>query len=111
MPVDAHAAADLSDRFNGCLHDQNLIPPGESPLPPKGFGEANPFSRARLSVVRNRKRRPRLLLRTVLSVVVGAGLGFGLYRVVGCKTGACPIWASPYASTIYGALLGFLMSR
>jgi len=52
-----------------------------------------------------------LLVRIILSVAGGAGLGFGLHRLVGCRTGACPIWASPYASTIYGALLGLLLSR
>jgi len=52
-----------------------------------------------------------LLVRTIFSVVVGAGLGFGLHRFVGCRTGACAIWASPYASTIYGAVLGLLLSR
>jgi hypothetical protein len=52
-----------------------------------------------------------LLVRTVVSVVLGAGLGFALHRFVGCRSGACPIWASPYFSTIYGALLGFLVSR
>jgi hypothetical protein len=52
-----------------------------------------------------------LLVRTVLSIVLGAAVGFGFHRVVGCRSGACPIWASPYASTAYGALLGFLLSR
>lgn len=52
-----------------------------------------------------------MLFRTVLSVVLGAGLGFAFHRLVGCRSGACPIWASPYVSTAYGALLGFLLSR
>ena len=52
-----------------------------------------------------------MMLRTVLSVVLGAGLGFAFHRLVGCRSGACPIWASPYISTAYGALLGFLLSR
>ena len=52
-----------------------------------------------------------MLVRTVLAVVVGGGLAFALHRFVGCRSGACPIWASPYISTMYGALLGFLLSR
>lgn len=52
-----------------------------------------------------------MLVSTVISVVLGAGVGFALHRFVGCRSGACPIWASPYVSTIYGALLGFLLSR
>jgi hypothetical protein len=51
------------------------------------------------------------VIRTIVFAVLGAGLGFGWHRLVGCRSGACPIWASPYVSTIYGALLGFLLSR
>jgi len=52
-----------------------------------------------------------MLLRSILFVVAGGGLGFGFHRRVGCRSGACPIWASPYISTIYGGLLGFFLSR
>jgi hypothetical protein len=52
-----------------------------------------------------------MLVRTILLVVLGGGLGFAFHRLVGCRSGACPIWASPYISTIYGALLGFFLSR
>jgi hypothetical protein len=31
-------------------------------------------------------------------------------RVVGCRTGACAITANPYISTLYGALMGYLLS-
>ncbi len=46
----------------------------------------------------------------LLFVAIGAAVGFAFYRVVGCRSGACPIWANPYASTIYGALLGLLLA-
>ena len=52
-----------------------------------------------------------MVIRTIVFAVLGAGLGFGWHRLVGCRSGACPIWASPYVSTMYGALLGFLLSR
>jgi hypothetical protein len=57
------------------------------------------------------RKETRLVIRMVVSVVLGGTLGFMLHRFVGCKSGACPIWASPYVSTIYGALLGFLLAR
>lgn len=41
---------------------------------------------------------------------VGAALGFGYHRVVGCSSGACPITANPYLSTLYGALMGLFVS-
>lgn len=51
-----------------------------------------------------------MTLRIALSVLAGAVLGFGYHRLVGCRTGACPITASPYISTLYGALMGYLLS-
>ncbi len=51
------------------------------------------------------------MFRTILFVVLGAVLGFGWYRLVGCRSGACPIGANPYVSTLYGAVLGYLMSN
>jgi hypothetical protein len=49
-------------------------------------------------------------LKLALYIVVGSVLGFGYHRVVGCRTGTCPITANPYVSTLYGALMGYLLS-
>lgn len=49
-------------------------------------------------------------MRVVAGVVIGAGLGYGWYRVVGCGTGACPITANPWTSAAYGGVVGLLMS-
>jgi hypothetical protein len=45
----------------------------------------------------------------VLPVMLGGAGGFLYYRFVGCKTGACPITSNPWISTLYGALIGWLM--
>ncbi len=50
------------------------------------------------------------ILKTVIGGVVGAGLGFLVYRFIGCKTGTCPITASPWMSMIYGAVMGLLFA-
>lgn len=50
-----------------------------------------------------------MIVKQGLPVLVGAALGYAYYRVVGCSTGACPITSSPYISTAYGALMGFLV--
>jgi hypothetical protein len=48
-------------------------------------------------------------MKLVLSVIVGAALGFAYHRFVGCRTGACAITANPYISTIYGGAMGFML--
>lgn len=45
----------------------------------------------------------------VMCSAFGAAFGFALHRFMGCRTGACPIWANPYAATFYGALLGLFV--
>lgn len=51
-----------------------------------------------------------MILRVVLSVAVGSVLGYAYHRFIGCRTGACPITANPWASTLYGAVMGLLLS-
>ncbi len=53
---------------------------------------------------------PHSIGKVILGVVVGAVIGFGYYKLVGCSTGACPLTSNPYTTTLYGALMGALMS-
>lgn len=46
----------------------------------------------------------------VLFALLGAVAGFSYHRFIGCRSGACPIWANPYLSTVYGAVLGYLIA-
>jgi len=50
------------------------------------------------------------IVKAVLGVVIGALAGYLWYRMVGCSTGACPLTANPYISTLYGALMGLAFS-
>jgi hypothetical protein len=43
----------------------------------------------------------------LLATLAGAALGYAYHRVIGCSTGACPITANPYISTLYGAVMGY----
>ncbi len=49
-------------------------------------------------------------VRLLIFVIVGAVLGYAWHRVVGCRTGACPITGNPYTSILYGAVMGYLLS-
>jgi hypothetical protein len=60
-----------------------------------------------LPMLRSKGKR---MVRLALFILGGATLGFCYYRFVGCRTGTCPISSNPFISTIYGALMGFLIS-
>jgi len=47
------------------------------------------------------------LLKIFLPIVIGGVLGYSYYYFIGCNNG-CVIQSNPYASTIYGALIGVL---
>jgi uncharacterized protein DUF6132 len=56
------------------------------------------------------KPRWKMTIKLLAFVVIGAIAGFGYHKLVGCRTGTCPITANPYISTAYGAVMGFLIS-
>lgn len=46
-----------------------------------------------------------------VGILVGGIAGYLQYKLVGCRTGTCPITSSPWRSTMYGALVGALLSN
>jgi len=51
-----------------------------------------------------------MILRIIIGVILGGGLGFGWYKLVGCSTGACPLTSNPVICTIFGAVFGALLA-
>jgi hypothetical protein len=51
-----------------------------------------------------------MILRIIIGIIVGGGLGFAYYKFVGCSSGTCPLTSNPVISTIYGAVLGGLLA-
>lgn len=49
-------------------------------------------------------------LKLIIGVVIGGALGYLYYRKVGCASGTCPITSSPGGTTLYGALIGYLLA-
>ena len=50
------------------------------------------------------------IFKIIIGITVGGLIGFGIYKIIGCSTGACPITSNPWISTIYGAILGLLIT-
>ena len=46
---------------------------------------------------------------SLVGVAVGALGGFLYWNYVGCESGTCMITSKPINSTLYGALMGFLL--
>ncbi|MCL5097603.1 MAG: DUF6132 family protein [Candidatus Omnitrophica bacterium] len=51
-----------------------------------------------------------MIARILIGAGVGAVLGFGWHKLVGCSTGACPLTSNPFISTIYGLVVGALVA-
>lgn len=50
------------------------------------------------------------MLKVILGIAIGGALGYLYHKKVGCASGTCPITSNPYISTIYGALIGLLLT-
>ncbi len=49
------------------------------------------------------------IIRIVVGAVVGASVGFAMYKFVGCRTGACPLTGNPFIAMSIWGLVGALM--
>lgn len=50
-----------------------------------------------------------MILKAVLAAAAGAALGFAYYKLIGCRSGSCPMTGSAPSSMITGAVIGFLL--
>ena len=51
---------------------------------------------------------PHTLKRITLGILLGALAGFVYQKAIGCRTGTCPLTATPRRAMSFGALVGFL---
>jgi hypothetical protein len=49
------------------------------------------------------------IIKRIAASLAGAVVGFAYYYYIGCASGTCPITGNPYISTVYGAVLGYLL--
>lgn len=76
----------------------------ESFGPPAGSHARSMFIEA---IHRYRKKKAMM---TLLYIVLGAAAGLAYQRFIGCRSGTCAITSNPYVSTMYGALMGYMLS-
>ena len=55
-----------------------------------------------------RKARKKVIVTYLIGAAAGAALGFVYYRLIGCRTGACPLTSTLYGTLIYGGIIGTL---
>ena len=48
--------------------------------------------------------------RDLIGITLGAVAGFLYWRFVGCSSGTCMITSKPFNSSLYGAVMGFLVA-
>ncbi len=48
--------------------------------------------------------------KVILAAIVGGLASFGCHKLVGCKSGGCPIMANPYVSTLWGVAIGVMVA-
>ena len=61
------------------------------------------------SCMQKMMQRIKVLIPEIIGLAVGAAGGLIYYKVVGCSTGTCPITSNPWISTIWGAVMGYLV--
>ena len=50
------------------------------------------------------------ILLKIIASLAGAGVGYLIYKWIGCRSGSCPITSNPWMSMIWGALMGFILA-
>ena len=48
--------------------------------------------------------------RDIIGITLGAVAGFLYWKFVGCSSGTCMITSKPINSTLYGAVMGYLVA-
>jgi len=52
----------------------------------------------------------KMAVRIIIGIAIGGVAGFLYYKLVGCRSGSCPITSSPFSSIIFGAIFGGLIA-
>ncbi len=48
-------------------------------------------------------------IKNIIGIFVGALAGYLYYFYIGCSSGTCPLTSNPLISTLWGAVMGYLL--
>jgi hypothetical protein len=51
-----------------------------------------------------------MIVRILIGAVLGAFVSLAYYKFSGCRSGTCPITSDPYASALFGIVLGAILA-
>ena len=51
------------------------------------------------------------MVRIILGSILGALAGLVYYKYIGCWTGRCPITPNPWASMLFGVIMGNMIAN
>ena len=51
-----------------------------------------------------------MILKIIISIVIGGAAGFGIGYALRCTGGTCPLTCNPWGAAIFGALMGLVIS-
>lgn len=49
-------------------------------------------------------------VRILIGGAAGSGIGYLMFRFVGCRTGACPLYGNPWIAMLIWGLMGALIA-
>ena len=51
-----------------------------------------------------------MIMKVILGILIGAGIGGAMGYFGSCTTGACPLTSNPWIGGVYGAFLGGMIA-
>ncbi len=51
-----------------------------------------------------------MVIRMAAGAILGGGFGWVIYKLVGCRTGTCPLYGNPWTAVVMWMLIGVMMA-
>jgi len=74
------------------------------------WGRISKFSEFLLFTFAKEKNMINITIRILVGAFLGALVSLAYYKFMGCRTGTCPITSDPYASALFGVVVGGILA-